>query len=68
LSELAQTESPMRDQVGDRQLLVYFDVEDRSGWIEEVTLDGAVEIPSVRAFWFAWYAFHPDGEVFQAEP
>ena len=68
LSELAQTESPMRDRVGDRRFLVYFDVEDRSGWIEELTPDGAVEIPSVRAFWFAWYAFHPDGEVFQAEP
>jgi hypothetical protein len=67
LSELAQTESPLHDQVGDRQFLVYFDAQDRSGWIEEVTPDGAVEIPSIRAFWFAWYAFHPDGEVFQVD-
>jgi hypothetical protein len=68
LSELAQISSPLRDQVGDREFLVHFDAQDRSGWIEEVTPAGGVEIPSVRAFWFAWYAFHPDGEVFQAEP
>lgn len=24
------------------------------------------ELPSVLAYWFAWYAFHPDTEVFQA--
>lgn len=68
LSELALTESPLRDQVGDREFLVHFDAQDRSGWIEEVTPGGLVEIPSIRAFWFAWYAFHPDGEVFQVDP
>ena len=68
LSELAQTESPLLDRIGDRKFLVHFDAQQRSGWIEEVTPAGVVEVPSVRAFWFAWYAFHPDGEVFRAEP
>ena len=68
LSELAQLESPLLDRVGDRSFLVHFDAPQRSGWIEEVTAAGVVEVPSVRAFWFAWYAFHPDGEVYQVEP
>ena len=68
LSELTQIESPLRDRIGEREFLVHFDAEDRGGWIEEVTSTGVVEVPSVRAFWFAWYAFHPDGEVYQVEP
>jgi hypothetical protein len=24
------------------------------------------ELPSVIAYWFAWYAFHPDSEIFHA--
>ena len=24
------------------------------------------EIPSVQAYWFAWYAFHPDTQIFRA--
>jgi hypothetical protein len=26
------------------------------------------QIPAVTAFWFAWYAFHPDTEIFRAGP
>lgn len=25
------------------------------------------ELPTVLAYWFAWYAFHPDTEIFRAE-
>ena len=28
--------------------------------------DNGREIPSVIAYWFAWYAFHPDTEIFRA--
>lgn len=28
--------------------------------------DNGQEIPSVIAYWFAWYAFHPDTEIFRA--
>ncbi len=28
--------------------------------------DHGQEIPSVIAYWFAWYAFHPDTEIFRA--
>ena len=28
--------------------------------------DNGQEIPSVIAYWFAWYAFHPDTEIFHA--
>jgi hypothetical protein len=28
--------------------------------------DSGQELPSIIAYWFAWYAFHPDTEVFRA--
>lgn len=41
-------------------------------WSEEddfarVLDDGGEELPSIIAYWFAWYAFHPDTEVFHAD-
>lgn len=24
-------------------------------------------LPAMRPFWFAWYTFHPETEVFQAD-
>jgi hypothetical protein len=24
-------------------------------------------LPAIRAFWFAWYTFHPDTDVFEAD-
>ena len=43
----------------------------RIEWVESedtgriLTQDGT-ELPSVLAYWFAWYAFHPDTQVFRA--
>lgn len=66
-SELAEFvgESPgeFDDIVGDRIVRVRFDPRHRTGAIH--TLYGA-EIPGVIAYWFAWYAFHPDTTVFPA--
>lgn len=36
------------------------------GCIASVVTDAdGKEIPSVRAFWFAWFAFYPDTEIFE---
>ena len=40
-------------------------------WIESentgrVLTRNGTELPSVLAYWFAWYAFHPDTEIFRA--
>ena len=29
--------------------------------------DGGEELPSIIAYWFAWYAFHPDTEIFHVD-
>jgi hypothetical protein len=45
-------------------LLIRFDPINRS-----VTAHDAAgrQLPAVPGFWFAWYAFHPETEVFTAE-
>lgn len=62
-AELAQTESPLHDRVGNHTIVIRFDAARRSGRAFD---DAGKELPSVNGFWFAWYAFHPDTEVFKA--
>lgn len=61
--ELAKAVSPLRDRIGNSSVLVRFDVTQRTGAVFDAN---GHELPSVIGFWFAWYAFHPDGEVFAA--
>lgn len=62
-SELERTRTPLADRLGGEKLRIVFDSRHRTGRV----LDGeGKEIASVIAFWFAWYAFHPDTEVFTA--
>jgi hypothetical protein len=60
-AELAKVKSPLRDSFGGRDLVLVFDVETRSGEIRD---NSGKPLPSINSFWFAWYAFHPDTEVF----
>lgn len=43
---------------------VLFDEENKTG---RVVGEDSAEIPTTIAFWFAWYAFHPDSTVFTAD-
>ena len=55
-SELSSAELPVQDELGGERIRVHFDADSQNAWVS----DGEdTEIPSVRAFWFAWYAFHP---------
>lgn len=56
-------DGPLSDRVGGTVLTVRFDRQARSGAVFDAA---GSEMPSVIAYWFAWYAFHPEGEVFQA--
>jgi hypothetical protein len=63
--ELGKTEGKVKERVGGAAITVRFD----RGHQSAVALDaGGRELPAVIAFWFAWYAFHPDTEVFKAGP
>ena len=62
-SELKQSPAVVRDRINEKIVQVHFDRETRTAWITD---EEGTTLPSVIAFWFAWYAFHPDTEVFHA--
>ncbi|MBR9675389.1 DUF3179 domain-containing protein [Candidatus Woesearchaeota archaeon] len=43
-------------------------VRDEAGIVMILNLDTKKEIVKERDFWFAWYAFHPDTELYGVEP
>jgi hypothetical protein len=61
--ELKQMRSPVADQVNGRRITVRFNAQSRSASVVD---ENGKPIPSVTAYWFAWYAFHPDTQVFKA--
>lgn len=61
-SELKKGESPLTDELGGDTVTIQVNHRARS---VSVTDTGGRPIPSVTAFWFAWYAFHPDTQVFK---
>ena len=62
-TELKTVSSPLADRVNGRRVTVRFNAATRSGSVVD---DDGKPFPSVTAFWFAWYAFHPDTLVFKA--
>ena len=62
-SELARVDSAsFQDDFAGRELTVTYSKPDKAAHL--VSQDGE-EFPSVLAYWFAWYAFHPDTEIFR---
>ena len=62
-SELAQVESPFKDKVGNKTIVVYYDSKSRTATIKDAS---GKKLPSVVGFWFAWHAFHKDTQVYTA--
>lgn len=61
-SELKNARPPISDQVGGRSITIRFNQQSRSASVLDAK---GMPIPSVMGFWFAWYAFHPDTQVFK---
>lgn len=61
-SELAKTSGRITDKLGEQEITIIYEEEYQSGRILDAK---GKEIPSITSFWFAWYAFHPETEVFQ---
>lgn len=53
----------LEDQLGSVPVMIQYDAEQRDGKV----LLGDKELVSTNLFWFAWFAFHPQTEVFTAE-
>jgi len=61
--ELRRTSGRVIEEVGGKTLTILFDPDHDTARIEDA--DGQ-EVVSLTAYWFAWYAFHPDTHVFRA--
>ena len=58
---LEHAPGPVRDRVGNTAIQVRYDPVHRSARIEDTEGN---PLPSLTAYWFAWFAFHPDTQVF----
>lgn len=58
---LAQYGQSFQDSFAGEVLWVKYDVQARTATF---TNSSGEEIPSISLYWFAWYAFHPDTEIF----
>lgn len=64
-AELSRTgRERIRDRVAGREISIRFDQANASA--RAFDREGR-QLPAVTGFWFAWYAFHPETEVFEAE-
>lgn len=63
--ELGRTPGEIVDTVAGKSVVVRFDRTHQSGTV----LDGSGQpLPATTLYWFAWYAFHPDTEIYEARP
>ena len=51
------------DTLGGKRFAIHWDAENRS---VSVTDEDGEAVAAIQGFWFAWFAFHPDTEVFKA--
>lgn len=63
-TELKKVKAPFSDAVNGRTIQIHFNPRAQTASVRDT--DGK-PLPSVTAFWFAWYAFHPDTQVFTAD-
>lgn len=61
LETLAEESSPIRDTVGGTDVRISYDAEARSAVATDA--EGSA-LPATTLYWFAWYAFHPQTDIF----
>lgn len=61
--ELEKGAAEFNDEFQGREFVVFYDSENQTARIID---DEGQELPTLLAFWFAWYAFHPDTEIHTA--
>ena len=63
LRQLFRQESPIQDSVGATRIRIEFDENNQTATVFD--LNGE-PLPSIQLYWFAWAAFHPDTELYDA--
>ena len=62
--ELEKVELPLKDELNSVPMSANYD---RNSKMVVIVDKNGKELPSVVGFWFAWYAFHPETDVFVNE-
>jgi hypothetical protein len=63
-AELAKNKADtFEDEIAGRRLTIRFDEDSESATAFD---EDGQQLAAITGFWFAWYAFHPDTEVFKA--
>ncbi|NNC96045.1 MAG: DUF3179 domain-containing protein [Chitinophagales bacterium] len=60
-SELTEAEDKFADSFGDQELIITYNKKDN--FVEVFDYQGK-HVNIQRMFWFAWFTFHPDTEIF----
>lgn len=61
--ELSKVKQPLQDTVAEKAITITHDINNNSAVAVDET---GAELPSTILYWFAWLAFFPQTEVFQA--
>lgn len=62
-TEIAKnTKNSFTDTFENETLTIDFDAENRDG---EIKNSKGEIVPSINTFWFAWYGFHPKGDIYK---
>lgn len=62
--ELAEHGAVLEDRIGGKVVQLHYDPEVPSAELRD---ESGNLLPATRAFWFAWYTFHPNTDVFEAD-
>lgn len=62
--ELELEETPLRDEIGGQTILVHYNKKINAA---RITTESEEELPGSTMYWFAWYAFHPNTDVYQSD-
>ena len=55
------TDKIIQDEISGQKIEIHFNSQHRSGHIKRASGE---TLPSITGYWFAWYAFHPETEVY----
>lgn len=62
--ELADYGAVLDDQIGGKAVRIHYDPEVPSAELRDAS--GKL-LPATRALWFAWYTFHPETRIYEAD-
>lgn len=63
-SELAKQSKVFNDSINGEEIQVRYNDESKTAFITD---SKGKPLPSIVGFWFAWYAFHPETQIFQSK-